>query len=948
MRKYIKLVLVLSTIFFAVHFYDAKVFAGNSETEKYERDYLSKVFDSENGLEGTTGNCICADSDGFLWLGGYTGLYRYDGTEFKKYLVEGRALPVNDIVTDQDGNLWIGTNGDGIYRFDGKNFQEYKLDNEVQGTSVVNKLYLDQAGTVWVGTKGGLFSIDAAGEADTAREYRKFSNSIIQDIGELSTGEKIIIQKSGGVYLLDDDTVKKLALDSLESDGVPRCCYGGEDGCFYLGTAGNIMLKVSDTGAVLNVIDGNGLSSFNEIYPLDDGQFWVCSDTGIGILKDNSISSLDLDFGESVEEGCADYQGNYWFVSSRQGVLQLYENYFSNLGSYWGINQTVNSIQPYENRIYVGCDDGLYCYEGKKQVMDKLVRSCAGQRIRQIYLDNENNLWVSTYQNGIKKMESSGEVSFFNTENSGLETNKIRCIWEKMDQEILVGTEEGLYQIDQRGNVSKYTDNNVLNIKRILDVNECSNGEIYAATDGYGIFEIEDDQVKNIYTKQQGLLSNVVMKIVPSDNLQGAWIVTGEGICFIDSIGNVKQVTGISVANSLDLVLSEDGKAVVLAGNGFFQLKEKDLLETDISYVYLNKQDGLPIDFTANARNTIQDGILYMCGTVGAASIDLNGKSVEKPIRLYVNQVTEDGKDADFSKGNIVFSSGAHRINIDVKTINFVHRNMYAGYFLEGMDSSQTVVKNVDSTDISYTNLKGGNYTYKYKVYDADSDECLAELSLSFRKNYKFWEQVRVKVLIALLAVGCLALLFSWLIDLREKRVKKQCYLEFLQEKEAEISELAYKDLVTGVFNRNYFEQEKNKIDVKNVTALVSVSINHVEYFKSKYGIFYTENILRAGVAVMKKCAPEEIRICRVSENIFYFWFTKPVQLEVYIQDIKDMFQKKGEESDVPYSFSVGAIYNNTVGKENIDELIDRCGKMRLLDEKHAEAKFIEGKMKML
>lgn len=186
------LVLVLSTIFFAVPFYDAKVFAGNSETEKYERDYLSKVFDSENGLEGTTANCICADQDGFLWLGGYTGLYRYDGNEFKKFLMDGRALPVNDIVQDQDGILWVGTNG-------------------------------------------GLFSIDAVGEADRANEYRKFSNSIIQDIGELSTGEKIIIQ-------------------------------------------------------------------------------------------------------------------------------------------------TVNSIQPYENRIYVGCDDGLYCYEGKKQVKDKLVRFCKGQR----------------------------------------------------------------------------------------------------------------------------------------------------------------------------------------------------------------------------------------------------------------------------------------------------------------------------------------------------------------------------------------------------------------------------------------------------------------------------------------------------------------------------------------------------------------------------------------
>ena len=99
-----------------------------------------------------------------------------------------------------------------------------------------------------------------------------------------------------------------------------------------------------------------------------------------------------------------------------------------------------------------------------------------------------------------------------------------------MDQEILVGTEEGLYLINKWGNVNKYTDNSVLNIKRILDVKECSNGEIYAATDGYGIYEIEDDQVKNIYTKQQRLLSNVVMKIVPSDNLHGAWIVTGEGI----------------------------------------------------------------------------------------------------------------------------------------------------------------------------------------------------------------------------------------------------------------------------------------------------------------------------------------------------------------------------------------------------------------------------------
>ena len=74
----------------------------------------------------------------------------------------------------------------------------------------------------------------------------------------------------------------------------------------------------------------------------------------------------------------------------------------------------------------------------------------------------------------------------------------------------------------------------------------------------------------------------------------------------------------------------------------------------------------------------------------------------------------------------------------------------------------------------------------------------------------------------------------------------------------------------------------------------------------------------------------------------------EPVQLETYIQELKETFRKEGEKNGMPFSFSVGAIYNNTIGKENIDELIDRCGKMRLLDEKHAEAEFIEGKMKML
>lgn len=632
-------------------------------------------------------------------------------------------------------------------------------------------------------------------------------------------------------------------------------------------------------------------------------------------------------------------------MSSRQGILQLYRNHFSNLGSYWGLEQTVNSIQIYQGKTYVGCDDGLYCFLGKRRVQDNLTEVCRNNRIRQIYQDKEGNLWVSTYQDGIRMMDRDGNVSQYNTDNSKMETDQIRCIWQRENKEILIGTEEGVYIRNKEGVIQKFTEDNILNTKRILDVKEDSRGIVYVATDGYGVYEVDNGEVVNVYNKKQGMLSNVAMKLVPSDRMEGIWIVTGEGICFVDREGKVSEAAGIPVANTLDFLI-EDDKAVILAGNGFFEAKEKDLLKQEFTYTYFSKQDGLPVDFTANAGNCIKDGTLYMCGTTGATSIDLNDRMEEIPVRLYINEFTEDGKPVE-GNGKNVLSSSAHRVDIDVRMISFVHQNLYAGYCLEGMDKEETQIKNLDS-DISYTNLDGGDYTYTYRLYNGETGKCVSQLSVSFVKKYKFWEEPRIRALRIFLSAGIMILIFILLVSLREKGMKRRYYLEFLQEKEAEISDLAYKDLVTGVYNRNYFEHEKDRIDLKKMYALLSVSINHAEYLKGKYGIFFMESILRKGVDILQNCTSEKIKICRVSENIFYFWFMEPVQMETYIHDIKSAFQKEGEKENIPYSFSVGAVYNNTVDKENIDALIDRCGKMRLLDEKHAEAKFVEGKMQML
>lgn len=72
--------------------------------------------------------------------------------------------------------------------------------------------------------------------------------------------------------------------------------------------------------------------------------------------------------------------------------------------------------------------------------------------------------------------------------------------------------------------------------------------------------------------------------------------------------------------------------------------------------------------------------------------------------------------------------------------------------------------------------------------------------------------------------------------------------------------------------------------------------------------MLYTENILRKGVQIFQKSTKEDVKICRVSENIFYFWLMESVELKIYIQQLKEAFRKKGEEEDLPFSFSNGIV----------------------------------------
>ena len=98
--------------------------------------------------------------DGSLWLGisaGH-GLERFKDGAAKPFVTptfDGSRLDFGTLMFDRDGNLWVGTVGNGLFRIHGNVVDHYDHTNGLSGDSVW-ALYEDREGIVWAGTTSGI------------------------------------------------------------------------------------------------------------------------------------------------------------------------------------------------------------------------------------------------------------------------------------------------------------------------------------------------------------------------------------------------------------------------------------------------------------------------------------------------------------------------------------------------------------------------------------------------------------------------------------------------------------------------------------------------------------------------------------------------------------------------------------------------------------------------
>lgn len=125
------------------------------------RDGRLRVFDGQawNPVPGAEVHspitCLSAGKDSDLWIGGMSGLWRWRGGVLSK--LEGLpVVHVNAIYCENDGTLWVGTNGGGLVRVGEQCRYTTITSSNGLPSNVICAIVEDDGGCLWLGTVRGI------------------------------------------------------------------------------------------------------------------------------------------------------------------------------------------------------------------------------------------------------------------------------------------------------------------------------------------------------------------------------------------------------------------------------------------------------------------------------------------------------------------------------------------------------------------------------------------------------------------------------------------------------------------------------------------------------------------------------------------------------------------------------------------------------------------------
>lgn len=735
-------------------------------------DYVVTIYNERNGLPTGEANVVMQTSDGYIWIGSYGGLIRYDGTRFRNYSEEKEGITsssVRSLFEDSKGRLWIGTNDVGVFVYE--NGQFIKIEGAEDHTFLCIRDFVEgKDGTIYAASNSGL-AVIRDGALIPIKEEALMGNTIYA-LGVDSYGRVWCCLNQGICQVVDHDkVVGQITSDQFFEGSEVYCVSSGEQGEIYLGTSGSEFArirfkdeKLAETSFEVTCFDTGDVVTHNQIRACADGTILISGLRGFGLLSaDGSLT----EFGEnrkaaSVNCAALDYEGNIWLASTTLGIVKYSKGCFETPNEAAALSgKALNTVVKLGKEYYAGADDGLLVFdENWAPVSNALTEFLANDRIRYMLVTEDGILWVATYygHGAVSYDPKTEEINCYGLEE-GLAGEGIRVLFERADGSIAVGAQSGI-SIIQNGKVIKsYEQGSGTGLENgtILCFAEDENGMLYAGSDGGGIYTIKGDEITN-YGFDEGLNEGVVLRML-SDESSDGWFISAGSSLYYFSGGSFRKLENFEKsAGSIFDLYQKDGTLYMMQNNGILAADKEELLGDETAQTVLyGFSYGLTGSLNANTWNYMdENGVLYLVTRSGISTFSFSAVDNPQP-RGIISEIRVDDE-SYIHPEKITINRNATRITIDFATLSYTGTTASGmAYRLEGFDQQETEIKEEKSSSISYTNLPGGDYRFCLRVYDQADPKMSFDYYVDIHKEKKITELPIFWILCGILAVAVLA-----------------------------------------------------------------------------------------------------------------------------------------------------------------------------------------------